>query len=443
MRRSVQFHVLAAVALLFTTLSMACLRTTAPDDPPPSNAAPDGPDAEVRDYRLRELAARVSTMPPGIDRDYFAGIVASRSARADEAVSLLKKVLPALHQKEPRRTAIALEALADTYAATYRYRDAALIYEDLLPLQSYLAQPVDDDAALARILAGAPEQTVSWTGPVRVNTSRNPIGSVNAEFAVNGSPVTWLLDTGANYSVVSRTVAQKLGLTPLPGAASLGAGVTGLKSSMEVAVVPSVELGGATVHNVVTMIVEDSNLQLGPDGKAYQIDAILGLPVLRALGRVTFIRKGEFLAGEAAGPSEGGVPIFMRGQTPAIECEVAGEPLLFTFDTGASGTDFSVRYYERFRQLASSWRTRTVESGGAGGTVRRQMFVQPQVELMVGGADVSLRDVTIFSTNMNAGIDVLFGNLGQDFVEGFDSFTLDFSTMTFRLGVATAPPSGR
>jgi len=133
----------------------------------------------------------------------------------------------------------------------------------------------------------------------------------------------------------------------------------------------------------------------------------------------------------------------MRGQTPAIECEVAGEPLLFTFDTGASGTDFSVRYYERFRQLASSWRTRTVESGGAGGTVRRTMFVQPQVELMVGGADVTLRDVTIFSTNMNAGIDVLFGNLGQDFVEGFDSFTLDFSTMTFRFGVATAPPSAR
>jgi len=71
------------------------------------------------------------------------------------------------------------------------------------------------------------------------------------------------------------------------------------------------------------------------------------------------------------------------------------------------------------------------------------MFVQPQVELMVGGADVTLRDVTIFSTNMNAGIDVLFGNLGQDFVEGFDSFTLDFSTMTFRFGVATAPPSAR
>jgi hypothetical protein len=35
---------------------------------------------------------------------------------------------------------------------------------------------------------------------------------------------------------------------------------------------------------------------------------------------------------------------------------------------------------------------------------------------------------------MNAGIDILFGNLGLDFVDGFESFSLNFSTMTFGLG---------
>ena len=32
------------------------------------------------------------------------------------------------------------------------------------------------------------------------------------------------------------------------------------------------------------------------------------------------------------------------------------------------------------------------------------------------------------------GIDVLFGNIGQDFVANFESFTLDFVNMTFSLG---------
>jgi len=47
-----------------------------------------------------------------------------------------------------------------------------------------------------------------------------------------------------------------------------------------------------------------------------------------------------------------------------------------------------------------------------------------------------LKDVSILPVRMNAGIDVLFGNLGQDFVAGVESFSLDFSTMTFSLGRA-------
>jgi hypothetical protein len=59
----------------------------------------------------------------------------------------------------------------------------------------------------------------------------------------------------------------------------------------------------------------------------------------------------------------------------------------------------------------------------------------------VGDKIVTLQNVSIFPTRLNAGIDVLFGNLGQDFVAGFDRFTLDFVNMTFSLGspVATRP----
>ena len=54
--------------------------------------------------------------------------------------------------------------------------------------------------------------------------------------------------------------------------------------------------------------------------------------------------------------------------------------------------------------------------------------------MTVGDRTVNLRDVTIFSVRMNAGIDVLFGNIGRNFVANFESFTLDFVNMTFSLG---------
>jgi hypothetical protein len=58
--------------------------------------------------------------------------------------------------------------------------------------------------------------------------------------------------------------------------------------------------------------------------------------------------------------------------------------------------------------------------------------------MRVGDKTVTLRDVTIFPARMNAGIDVLFGNIGQDFVADFESFTLDFVNMTFSLGPGNA-----
>jgi hypothetical protein len=41
---------------------------------------------------------------------------------------------------------------------------------------------------------------------------------------------------------------------------------------------------------------------------------------------------------------------------------------------------------------------------------------------------------------MNSGIDELYGNLGQDLVSGFESFTLDFSKVTFSLGAPLVAP---
>jgi predicted aspartyl protease len=74
--------------------------------------------------------------------------------------------------------------------------------------------------------------------------SRNPIGSLVSEFTINGVREQWLLDTGANYSVVTRSFAERLGVTPLAGSAMVGSGLTGLKSPLQAAILPQLQLGG-------------------------------------------------------------------------------------------------------------------------------------------------------------------------------------------------------
>jgi predicted aspartyl protease len=405
---------------------------------PAATASSAALDDEVRSYALRALDARVKTLPPGSEHDYAAGILAARSARAAAAIDLLTRTLPGLREAQPERAAHALEALGDTYMLTYRYRDAADAYRDLMDhFPGTLQNDVTDDAALAQILAGAPAQAVEWSGSLRIPTSRNPIGSVVSTLEANGIREDWLLDTGANQSVVTRSFAARLGLTTLAGSASVGSGVTGRKSELQAAILPELRIGDARVRNVAVIVLADENLLVGgPDGK-YQINAILGFPTLKAFGQITFTHDGTFLA-SAPGNPLAGAPMYLRGLTPAIESEVEGEHLLFTFDTGASSSNFSVRYYDRFRHQSRSWRTEKVENGGAGGSVTQTMFIQPAVTLGVGTSTVTLKDVPILSTRMNSGIDVLYGNLGQDVVADFEGFTLDFVQMRFILGSALA-----
>jgi len=391
-------------------------------------------ETELRDFRLGALEARIETMPEGLERDYFSGMLAVRSGHFDDAIRRLNRTLPQLRQSEPKRAALALDALATAYRANNQYADAAHAYSELAEhFAGQLDHDPADDAAIARILSGTPAQTITWQGPVRVRTSTSPLGSQITELTVNGVREQWLLDTGANQSVVSKAFARRLGLTPLPGVAPVGSGVTGLRSSVQIAVLPTLQISGAILTNVVLVILDDANLRIGSGPDAYQINAILGYPIFKALGAVTFTH-GEFLAGDAVEKNSRGARMYMRGLTPAVECEVEGRPLLFTFDTGASSTDLSVRYYEQFRHEAGSWKKHTVESAGAGGSTQQHVYLQPTVVLKVGTATVTLKDVSILPVRMNAGIDVLFGNLGQDFVAGVESFSLDFSTMTFSLG---------
>src|SRR5262249_50587688 len=155
--------------------------------------------------------------------DYFEGILASRSGRSNDAVALLNRALPALRTSQPRRAAQALDAMADASAIAYRYADAARAYDELEQrFAQHLGRPVSQDAALMRILAGAPAQTVASHGPARLKTSRNPIGVPTVNLTVNNVRGQWLLDTGANYSVVSQSFAKRLGLSPLAGTASVG-----------------------------------------------------------------------------------------------------------------------------------------------------------------------------------------------------------------------------
>ena len=401
--------------------------------------ADDAPDTEVRDFALPQLEARLKTMPAGPERHYFMGVLANRSGRIAESIRLLESVLPELRKTNPARAAVALEALADDYLKTFRYADAARAYDDLLAnfssrLEKAKLQGTQDDAGVARVLSRAPVQTIRMHGLARLKTERNPIGSLVTELKVNAVKERWLLDTGANFSVVSESFAAKLGLKPLPGTAQTMGGITGIENPMKIAILRELRMGGATIQNVVILILDDANLKIDLGKEEYQINGIVGYPVFRAFGTVTFEKDGWFEGGEAAKRNDRGTAMYMNLLAPVIECRVEGNELPFSLDTGASGTNLSLRYFDLFKGEIKNWKEGKSVSAGSGGQVKRTIYLQPELRLEVGGRTAVLKSVPIFHEAMGTDLDELYGNLGQDLVVGFQSFTLNFTKMRFSLG---------
>lgn len=247
----------ASLALLLAVLSAA------------QQAQSANPDRDLREFRLDRLELALKAMPPGAERNYFDGMIANREGDIDRSISQLKAALPGLRAANPERAAFALEALADDYEKTFRYADAAGAYKDLLShFASQLTpenhQEAMDNAGVDNILRNSPPQTIDWHGPAKLKTERNPINSLNAQLTVNGVTGPWLLDTGANVSVVSKSFAKKIGLELLPGSAQTQAGLTGIENPMRIGVLHTLRFGGATLHNVVLLVLDDANLVSPP-----------------------------------------------------------------------------------------------------------------------------------------------------------------------------------
>ncbi|MDR3747433.1 MAG: aspartyl protease family protein [Acidobacteriota bacterium] len=187
---------------------------------------------------------------------------------------------------------------------------------------------------------------------------------------------------------------------------------------------PELKLGNATVRNVVLLVLDDSNQNVPTGEKThYQVDAILGYPVLQALGSITFTSDGHFLGGPNSPSGQNGAKLYMHELTPLLECEVETRKVLFSFDTGANSSVLSAHYYRSFPDQFKGLKKKTHRMGGAGGLKETQSYFLPQVQLGVGTTVVALCDIPVLPP-IGTDPDKLYGNLGRDLVDGYRSFTM-------------------
>jgi Aspartyl protease len=389
-------------------------------------------DADAAQLRYDDLALDLATTPPGPEHDLFAGVLADRTNHLDDAIHLLTP-LASDASLSATRLALVLGSLADANLKLFHYAQASALYTRLLTedpsgLSPTLLKDDQDDADTIKLLLNTPPQTITFDSPgttlIDLPTHSDRLSSITADLTVHNITAPWILDTGANFSVVSESFARQLGLNLSTGVAHTQ-GATGAENPLRVAILDTLPIGTATLHNVVLLVLPDANLTIGAGRKSYVIPAILGYPVFQALGIIRFTHDHHFQAGPGLPLTGDSSPIYMEKLNVLFSCRTHNLSRLFLFDSGANATTFFLPYYREFPADFLHQKQGTRNGYGAGGTSTDHVYVFDHVDLELANRIVDLQHIAVFNNPQNTLSDEYEGALGRDLINSLDSLTLD------------------
>jgi hypothetical protein len=387
--------------------------------------------------RLQELAdtrqlflLREALQQPGWNKAeplFYRGMVESRFGRERQGIDDLTRFLASHPAPDPRRKAH--EELAAALVREGRYGEAARNVTEALRLTP--ARERTDNANkqnLYAALADIPPQSVAFGEDVPVRATFNELGSWNVPVDVNGRRGQWIFDTGANWSTLSAGEAERLGLETRESDAHVG-GSTGKRNALRLAIASDLRIGRAHLKHVIFLVLSDDSLFVGP--LKYQIRGILGLPVIRALGRVRIAANGN-LRIEPGRTAKGTPNLFFDGLSPIVEVRHDDRRMQMFLDTGANASFL----YRSFRSALTKdeiagLTVKDEKTGGAGEIIVRRTEVVRTPRLFLAARPLDLSNVSLLTTAPEGDARYRDGMLGTDALR--PGFTLDFRAMQLRL----------
>jgi len=268
-------------------------------------------------------------------------------------------------------------------------------------------------------------QTVTRNGDTKLDIKKDIAGLTNIKVSTNNIEEEFIFDTGANFSTVSRSIAEKLGMNFLKGNVEVGT-ATGLKVNSELAYADTIKIGNMIFTNVIFLVLPDKDLSFA-DG-FYVIKGIIGFPVIEDMNQVTLSEKEIFIPAEPERSAYNNLS--MNGLIPIIETIVDSDTLTFSFDTGAKNTMLYSNYYESNRtHIDSNYLLQDINFGGAGGEVIMKGFILNGLRFEIASGKVSLDNISLISEHFTDNDEFVFGNLGNDFIKKFKKMTINFEYM--------------
>ncbi|HJQ31244.1 MAG TPA: retropepsin-like aspartic protease [Pyrinomonadaceae bacterium] len=364
---------------------------------------------------------------------FFRGAVANLFNRPRTSTTYLKRYVARAGANDEWLSE-AYTLLADDFVKMFEYGKAADAYRATLErfrqrLKPDEVEDYENSVALYGALRSVPRQRVSVGESAQLN-GPSPEAGWKAPVEANGQRIVLGLDTGANVSLLAKSVAEKLGVKMLDQSIALGS-ITSIRIQPKLGFLPAMKLGGATVHNAVFMVLDDKVLTF-PDG--FFLKGVIGFPVIEGLRRVSFDGDGTVRVSRES-PGEGRPNMCLDGKNILFQGEYENRELTFMLDTGAERSVLYVPFLHDFEdEVKDRFSLRAERFTGVGGTEEVPAYIVKDFAVKFSGREERLPEVRLMTRALNDNGKFYYGNVGGDLLKRFRRVTLDFVSMrvTFR-----------
>ena len=361
---------------------------------------------------------------------FYRGVVENKFNRPDASIITLKKFIGS-PDRDPSLVREAYTLLADNYVKTFRYAEAAKTYETILAkfadtLSERERSSYKNVLGLWKGLSGVKPQKATFRGDSQIQMKREMVGLM-VPVAVGAATEPFIFDTGANLSTTTESMAAKLGLQIIDVPFDVGS-ITGNTVKAKIGVAKELKLGNVTFENVAFIVFPDKALYI--EQIKYQINGIIGFPVIKALKEFTLTRSlqlnipvdpGKFTTANLA----------IDGLMPLIAGVYGGKRLTFAFDTGARTSSLYPPFYKAFeKEIAAAGEATTASITGAGGSKQVSAFKLKDLSIKFGGKTPVFKTVEVLTQETTANSRYFYGNIGRDMIDQFEKMTISFAAMS-------------
>ncbi|WP_335964336.1 retropepsin-like aspartic protease [Galbibacter sp. PAP.153] len=358
---------------------------------------------------------------------YFEAILANAFNKPQESNKTITAFLNAYPEKDSlSKKMLQAELINHIYLSEYEkaLKTNEILQEDYVTkLDSLELADLKNTHKIWSALKNIAKQEVIKKTAVTLPVKKDMAGLSTILITSGGKSMDFVFDTGANFSVIQKSVARELGMKIIPSNFTVEA-VTGLEVKSDLAVADQIKLGDILLKNVVFLAFNDTDLSFPSIG--YEIKGIIGFPVIKDLDEIEINKNNNNIFIPKKAKHYRLHNLAFDEYMPIVKTKYGDKSLYFNFDTGAQKTALYAPFYNENKAAIEQNAKETIfKTGGAGGHIETKGFIVNNVTLEIGKASASLDSLQLFPNTIGTQKEA-YGNLGQDYIQQFNTMIINF-----------------